>query len=98
MLRMRHGQTDRAASDRRLRCRAISSIIFTCRNARPSPLPSMTAALVDRARNETGAELLIEDSRTVGLLGARTDSGGDNDGTCNSRFERPSDIERRAGR
>ena len=50
MLQMRHRLTSKlTASDRRLRRTAISSIIFTCRDARQSPLPCRTAELVDRA-------------------------------------------------
>jgi CBS domain-containing protein len=61
---MRRRRTDQAEPDLRLQRRAISSIIFTSRNASQRLPLSKTAPLVDRARNLSGAKLLIEDSRT----------------------------------
>ncbi len=52
------------------------------------------------ACNETGAELLIEtqrEKRARPVKGAIA-QGEDNDGTCNSRYQGPSDRERRTGR
>jgi hypothetical protein len=59
MLQMRRRRTDQAAPDRRLRRIAISSIIFARRNASQRLPLSKTALLVDRARNLSGAKLLI---------------------------------------
>jgi hypothetical protein len=76
MLQMRHRRTDVTGSDRRLRRGAISFIIFVSCDARQGLLRRMTAVLADRACNETGAELLIEDSRTESSpQGREMDSG-----------------------
>jgi CBS domain-containing protein len=66
---MHHRRTNLAASDRRLRRGTISSIIHARFQRKPKPLPCRTAALASCARSESGAELLIEDSRTSRALG-----------------------------
>src|SRR6476620_174266 len=58
------------------------------------------SALRECACDETGANLLIEGSKgiKIGLMKARSAQGDDNDGTCNPRYQGPSDRERRTGR
>src|SRR6185437_7733445 len=83
-----------------LRRGVISSIIVTvtrqgCRPVSVLDGPRFAAS----ACNETGAELLIEDSwKRRPRPPWRRDrlQGGDNDGTCNSRQQGTSDSERRA--
>src|ERR1700723_1181747 len=93
MLQMRRRRTTQSATELAgglgLRRSVISSIIATVTRQGYRPVSALDSPrFAACACNETGAELLIEDSgkrRPCPLLRRDRLQGDDNDGTCNSR-------------